>query len=99
MTSEEVINEINIKLKLVELDFFDKNCKSCIGTNLQEERECAKLKGHNFLCCKKKENYVKINFKNEKEKIIKNMVSDLLLQNSERSQGTRKVSFISDVFS
>ena len=98
MTSYDIISDINSKVALIELEFFEKHCRDCIGTKLQVERGCAKLKGHKFLCCKKKENYVKINFKNEKEKIIKNMISDLLLQHSGRSQSSTESSFISDIF-
>ena len=97
MTSEEIINEVNSKVALIKLEFFEKHCKNCIETQLQKERNCAKFKGHNFLCCNKKGNYIKRKMKIKNKEIMKKFVADLLGEHTRNLQGSTKSYFIFDI--
>lgn len=84
--NDKLINEINSQFKLVELKFFDKYCKECIANKLLLKNGCAKTSGHKFLCCRKKEIYMKRNLRTFKDSIMKEFIMDILEMNEEKNR-------------
>lgn len=52
MNGEEFMEQTRTLVKLAELEFFDTECKKCMGTSLQKKRNCSKLDGWYFSCSK-----------------------------------------------
>ena len=95
---EENNRELLLKIQLIRIEFFEKHCKSCIGSKLQEERKCAKLRSNDFLSCKKKDRYIEYRIKETKKEIVKKEMNILLNHHSERSQSFQESRFTVDIF-
>ncbi len=90
---EENNRDLLLQLQMLRLEFFDKYCKSCIGTNLQKERKCAKLRDHDFLSCSKKDNYIKSRISGLEKEIMKKEIMMLTRHHTERSQSPHESRF------
>jgi hypothetical protein len=58
LSGEDFMERVRTRLKLVELEFYDVECKKCIGTYLQKKRKCSRLNAWYF-GCNKRERYLK----------------------------------------
>lgn len=52
--AEELMERTRTLTKIAELEFFEVECKQCIGTLRQKQRKCRKLEGWDYLSCNKK---------------------------------------------
>jgi hypothetical protein len=70
-------DELITQRRLQRLQFFQDNCKRCIGTQIQINRKCGKLRGFNSVFCKKLDNYLNKQNIELKEEMLNDMLQYL----------------------
>ena len=96
-TSEDVLDELSVEVKLLGVEFFEHHCKRCLVSGCQSERKCARLYGHQFYTCEKKQAYIDRKLREKKEEAMSLVVSELLDRHFEREEGGLQYSFPLDI--
>lgn len=76
--TEKYEKALDDKMSYLELAFFAKYCRRCIGTKAQKLRKCASLSGHNFLACDKQERFFQRHSSKERNECATGLVNKVM---------------------
>ena len=74
----DLINEMNSTLAVLELEFFNKVCKKCIGTPQQRKYKCRRIDNTEKLACKRKGNYLQRKIRPTSERLSSGLITNMV---------------------
>lgn len=78
--------ELLLNYELLHINYSNRICVKCIGTDKQVERKCGLLFGINKPTCKKMESWIDKKQKKEEKELIQGLLTNLQQPTSERDQ-------------